>query len=386
MGNLAVKAMPQTSAAGETAMLIYSPNKLTPNSLSARLPLTQKVSSGPKRRNRDDEITFAEDLALLLESGVSLRDALKALHAESLAFQWLTSVLTDIERGETPSSALQREGGSSTLLVASVRASEKTGDVALGLRRFAKNASQVRQLRDRLMSALTYPAVLVVAGTLVTLFLLAFVIPRFASLLEASQQPLPWASLALMHLGVGIARYRWLIAIAAIASALLFFMRARQHGPIDAMDLLARIPFAQSYVRTHQTIQALRSVAMLVKAGTPVLPALEECGSLWPLRDRAPLLAAIAQARSGQTLSSSLFANRIIGNLGHRMLAVAEQTGAMELALERLADAQAQSLERAMEKISRLIEPILMLAVGLIVGGIVVLMYMPIFQLASSLQ
>jgi general secretion pathway protein F len=367
-------------------MLVYAPNKSRSSALQGNVKARNATLGSSPRRNRIDEITFAEDLALLLESGVSLRDALRALHSESNAFYWLTSVLEDIERGESPSAALQRSGSCSTLLVASVRASEKTGDVATGLRRFAKNAMQVRQLRERLISALTYPAVLVIAGTLVTLFLLAFVIPRFASLLEASQQPLPWASLALMHLGVGIARYRWIIALAALLGGFMLFVRVKQQGPLDVMELVARIPFAHSYVRTHQTIQALRSVAMLVRAGTPVLPALEECAGLWPSNERASLQTAILQARSGQTLSSSLLANKIVGNLGHRMLAVAEQTGAMELALERLADAQAQTLERSMEKISRLLEPILMLLVGLIVGGIVVLMYMPIFQLASSLQ
>jgi general secretion pathway protein F len=367
-------------------MITYAPRKTPQRSPETFSNANKNPLANQGKRKKIDEITFAEDLALLLESGVSLRDSLRALYAESASFQWLAPILADIERGETPSSAFQQEGTASPLLVASIRASEKTGDVALGLRRFAKNTSQIGQLRDRLMSALTYPAVLVVAGTLVTLFLLAFVIPRFASLLEASQQPLPWASLALMHLGSTIARYRWILGIASLSVLAFFILRARQHGPVDALDLMGRLPLASGYVHSHQTIQALRSVAMLVRAGTPVLPALEECAALWPASDRQALHEAVAQARAGHPLSSSLQSCGLVGSLGHRMLAVAEQTGAMEMALERLADAQALMLERAMEKISRLIEPVLMLVVGLVVGGIVVLMYMPIFQLASSLQ
>ena len=123
---------------------------------------------------------------------------------------------------------------------------------------------------------------------------------------------------------------------------------------------------------------------MLVRSGVPVLKALAMCRELLLGADRAGLDKALAAASAGAPLAAALHEQDIVDTLGLRVLRVSEQTGQLDVALDRLADIHDQQLERAIERAGRLIEPVLMLGIGLAVGGIVVLMYLPIFQLAAS--
>jgi general secretion pathway protein F len=139
-------------------------------------------------------------------------------------------------------------------------------------------------------------------------------------------------------------------------------------------------------VRAFGLGQMTRSAAMLTRSGIPALRALGMCRDLLTPPDRPGLDRALANASAGAPLAAALHNEGLLDNLGLRVLRVAEQTGALDLALDRLADIHETHLERQLERAGRLIEPIVMLGIGLVVGGIVVLMYLPIFQLASSIQ
>ena len=139
-------------------------------------------------------------------------------------------------------------------------------------------------------------------------------------------------------------------------------------------------------VRTFGHAQLARNGAMLVRSGVPVLKALAMCRELLSPADRAPLDRALTAASAGAPLARAMYEQELLDTLGLRVLRVAEQTGQLDVALDRLADVHDQELERALDRANRLIEPMLMLGIGLVVGGIVVLMYLPIFQLASSIQ
>lgn len=344
-----------------------------------------------------DEQRFAEDLSLMLRSGLSLMDSLDTLRGRSAggrtgttATVALDRVVQRLKQGETLSQAMEASGGFRAGLLACVRASERTGDMVDSLQRFATNAARARVLRSRLVSALVYPMLLVSVASCVVVFLLVFVVPRFALVLETSGHDMPMSSRALIAVGRalhGVPALVWLALAAAALWGLAAVVRAAREHRLEAWltDLAARIPGPREVVRTFGHSQFVRSGAMLVRSGVPALKALRMCRELLAGADRAGLDRALAAASAGAPLANALHQQQLVDGLGLRVLRVAEQTGALEAALERLADVHDRELERTLDRVSRLIEPLLMLGIGLVVGGIVVLMYLPIFQLASSI-
>ena len=339
-----------------------------------------------------DEERLAEDLSLMLKSGLTLLESLKTLRERAVAganFR-LNAVIVQLSQGETLSAALAQAGGCKAALVACVKASEMTGDMADSLQRYAANAARVRVLRSRLVSALVYPAMLVSVATCVVIFLLIFVVPRFALVLESSGHDMPATSRALIAVGRAlnsVPDLAWLGAAAAAVWGVVSLVRAARERRLEARltDLAARVPGVRDVVRAFGHSQFARSTAMLVRSGVPALKALRMCRDLLVGADRQGLDRALAVASAGAPLAQALHDQQLVDTLGLRVLRVAEQTGELDAALERLADVHDRALERTLDRVSRLIEPLLMLGIGLVVGGIVVLMYLPIFQLAASI-
>jgi general secretion pathway protein F len=339
-----------------------------------------------------DEERLAEDLSLMLNSGLTLLESLRALRERATASSnvRLEAVITRLNQGEALSNALAQAGGCRPALVACVRASEMTGDMADSLQRYAANAARVRVLRSRLVSALVYPAMLVSVAACVVVFLLVFVVPRFALVLESSGHDMPATSRALIAVGRalrGMPDLAWLALAAGAAWGVASLVRAAREHQLEARltALAARVPGVRDVVRAFGHSQFARSTAMLVRSGVPALKALRMCRDLLVGADRQGLDRAMAVAAAGAPLAAALHEQHLVDTLGQRVLRVAEQTGQLDAALERLADMHDRELERILDRVSRLIEPLLMLGIGLVVGGIVVLMYLPIFQLAASI-
>jgi general secretion pathway protein F len=262
--------------------------------------------------------------------------------------------------------------------------------MADSLQRFAANAARVRVLRGRLVSALLYPALLVGVALLVVVFLLIYVVPRFALILETSGREMPMLSQLLIALGRtlnAVPTLAWLALGGLVLWGVVTVIQAARARRLESAlgAIAARIPGVREIVRAFGQSQFARSGAMLVRSGVPVLKALAMCRDLLVQRDRIALQRALAASSAGAPLAGSLHDHGLVDTLGLRVLRVAEQTGAVEVALERLADVHDQDLESTLDRVGRLIEPLLMLGIGLVIGGIVVLMYLPIFQLAASL-
>lgn len=341
---------------------------------------------------RLDEEQFARDMSLMLRSGLSMMDSLKTLRerASLSSMRTLDGLITRLSQGESLSQAMLACGGFRAAAIAAVKASEMTGDMAESLDRFAVNASRMRALRSRLVSALVYPALLIVVAVAVVIFLLIFVVPRFALVLENSHQDMPFMSRMLIVLGRGLRDVPgvvWLGLGALLVWAVFEVIRAAREQRLEPLlaGVAASVPGVRDLVRAFGQSQFTRSSAMLVRSGVPVLKAMAMCRELLVGADRLALDRGLSAGTAGAPLAVALHDHGLVDGMGLRVLRVAEQTGSLETALERLADVHDQALERTLERIGRLIEPVLMLLIGLVIGGIVVLMYMPIFQLAASI-
>lgn len=360
--------------------------------LSCELAAPQSAGAARERRGRPLDIaTFAHELAALLDAGLSVLQSLDTIARGSntaAGKPLLANVAAAVSEGMPLSAAMERPGGAfPALLVATVRASEQTGNLSRSLLRYAEHQQSLKALRDKVSSAAVYPLLLLVLGALVVLFLLGVVVPKFATLIESTHKELPWTSQLLMSWGRLVADHAGTTAAAGLAAIVGLVMGVRH---LIATGARARwveaMPLIGPTIREFRHAQLYRTTGMLLEGGIPVSKALLLGITLLGTQDRLELEHAVAAIQEGRSLSHALAAAGLADAVSSGMLSVAERTGAMAAMLERIAHFKEARLQRSVDWASRLIEPALMIFIGLVIGAIVVLMYLPIFDLASSLQ
>jgi general secretion pathway protein F len=334
---------------------------------------------------------FSQQLVSLLEAGLSLVEALEALaqkESSSSTKHILDRILTRLYEGQTLAAAIAEHPATfPDLYVASVRASEKTGALREALTRYIAYQEQADSLRKTLVNACIYPAVLLAAGLLVTLFLMGYVVPRFSSIYEDVGADLPLASRLLLQWGKLIDAHAGLVAVGALAAIAGAIYGLRRPAVRAAMsEWLARIPSVGRQLHVYQLARLYRTVGMLVRGGMPAVPALRMSGGVVFAGSRAAYAAATQAVVEGQSLAEAMERNGLTTPVAARMLRVGERSGNIGEMMERIADFCDEELARWVAVMTRLIEPVLMIVIGLIIGVIVVLMYFPIFQLAGSIR
>jgi general secretion pathway protein F len=327
----------------------------------------------------------------LARTGLSVVEALRTLAANEAAGPrrtLLLEVVKAVSEGLPLSASLERQPGRfPPLLIATVSASEQTGDLSTALLRYAEHQQSIRALRDKVVGAAIYPLLLLGLGFLVVLFLLGVVVPKFSVLIESTRRELPWTSQLLMTWGHLVASHAW-----AVGASVLTFVAALALAVRHALRTGARarwieaVPLIGPVIRQFRHSQMYRTTGMLVQGGIAAPKALQLGANLLGDEDRARLTRAVTLIHEGRSMSSALQQAQLADPVAASMLAVAERTGALAEILARIASFHEARLQRSVELTSRLFEPLLMIVIGLVIGAIVVLMYLPIFDLASSLQ
>ena len=334
---------------------------------------------------------FSQELVVLLEAGLPLVEALDTLaekESSTATKSLLGQIAAIIREGRPLSEALGRfPHAFSPLYVATVRASEKTSDLAQALSRYVVYHARVDTVRRRVINASIYPALLLGVGTLVSLFLMLYVVPQFSHIYEDRSASLPllsqvllsWGRIADGHAGI-------VLGILAGAVAVLACALSQASTRIALQKAAAGLPGIGERMKLYQLARFYRTVGMLLAGGIPLVPALEMCLPLLPEATRGPLAGAIRAVAEGRPLSQAMESHGLATPVALRMLAVGEHSGNMAQMMERISAFHDEQLGRWIEKFTRLFEPLLMTAIGLVIGGIVILMYMPIFEIAGSLQ
>jgi general secretion pathway protein F len=345
----------------------------------------------PRPRVRVAIELFTEELAALLDAGLGMIDAIRTLalkERDESARRAIERVAADLTQGQPLSQALANQAETfPPLLIAAVSASEQTGDLVPALRRYSAHLETLHALRGKVLGAAVYPALLLAIGSLVVLFLLGVVVPRFAQLLEGAHRDLPVASSLLLGWGKTVAAHPWIFAgaLCAIGAAVASLaLRAIRSG--WQVRGLQRVWVVGPLVRKFRHAQFYRTSAMLVQGGIPALRAFAMSRALLTPEDRRELDRATDAIAQGQRIGPAMAAAGVADPVALRMLEVAQRTGRLPEVLARIAQFQEAQLARAVTVASRLIEPALMIFIGLVIGAIVVLMYLPIFDLAASLQ
>jgi general secretion pathway protein F len=370
--------------------------------LDARRQLTLKemraISVVPVRRlrlpTRAPQLhlaVFSQQLVSLLDAGLSLVESLEALaerDSNSGTQRTLERVLGRLYEGQTLATALSEHPEVfPPLYVASVRASERTGALQEALTRYIAYAERAEALRKTLVNACIYPAVLLGAGLLVTLFLMGYVVPRFSSIYEDVGSDLPAASRLLLQWGQLIdahAGLMVLLTVAAIGGAIYLLTRPASRAKVG--EWITRIPAVGRQLHLYQMARLYRTTGMLLRGGMPAVAALQMSAGLLRAGSQPAFAAATQSVREGQSLAQAMERNGLTNPVAARMLKVGERSGNMGEMMERIASFCDEELARWVAVVTRLIEPVLMTVIGLVIGVIVVLMYFPIFQLAGSIR
>lgn len=344
-----------------------------------------------KSKSRFPLILFSQELLSLLEAGLSLIEALEALaekERQSETRKVLDAIVKRLYEGQTFSVSLQDFPAIfPPLFVATVRASEKTGGLGEALGRFVAYQTQLDFVRKKIVSASIYPVLLLGVGGLVILFLMGYVVPRFAVVYEGSRGTLPWMSQMLLKWGVLLQTNGELVFAGVIAAAgSIAYGFSRQEVRAKMLLMLWRIPAMGERMRVYQLARFYRTLAMLLKGGIPVVSALDMVSGLLQPALRARLTQASSHIREGQSISGSMDSNGLTTPVALRMLRVGERTGNMGEMMERIAAFYDEEMARWVEWFTKMFEPILMAFIGGVIGVIVILMYMPVFDLAGSIQ
>lgn len=334
---------------------------------------------------------FSQELAVLLDAGIALLEALNTLREKepSAAVRAaLDGVIESVQQGQPLSVAMQQQPQAfDELVCAIVAANERTGQLSQALAQHARYLAWVESLRSRLLAACVYPAMLLLVGSAVILFLLLYVLPRFAGILDGLGDQLPWASRALILFGqtAGAHPLAVLAGLAALAGAgLALWRHAGLRQRLQAS--LWTLPGLGPRLRVLALARLYRSMGMLLGAGVPVLPALRIVQPLVAMPWRGAVLAAAEQVAEGGRFSDALESQGLATPVARRMVRVGERSGELPAMLERAAAFHDEEVVRLTELLTRAINPALMLIMGVLIGGIIVLMYLPIFQLVEQVQ
>jgi general secretion pathway protein F len=334
---------------------------------------------------------FSIQLHSLLDAGLNVVEALQALAEKEAGGEIrrvLGGVLEGLKQGETLSQAVARfPEAFDTLYVAILRASERTGSIKDALARYIAYREEFEQVRKKIVAALLYPAILIVVSALVLAFLMLYVVPRFARVYEDISTGLPFFSALLLAVGRFVEQNYFAFTgmlVAAIAAAAYAASRDRLRSAIVAR--VTRIPALGERMRVYQLARFYRTVGMLLRAGIPAPRAFEMVADLLPGSLRSQLSRAGALLQEGHAMSAALTTVGLTTPVATRMMLVGERSGQMGELMDRIAGFYDEETARFVDAFTRVFEPLLMAALGGAVGLVVVLMYMPVFELAGSVR
>ncbi len=349
------------------------------------------LRAGWQRARRFDLALFSEELAELLDAGLSVVEAVDTLAQAQRATEAgdiYRDLVKLLRQGHTFSAALEKvPHGFPPLYVGLIRAAEKTSDLHGALVRYLDYSGRLDTLRNKVASALIYPAILFTVGGAVIVFLLAFVVPRFASVYRGAGRDLPYFSALLLEWGAFATRHGFELAISSLTLLVglaTWGWRARRTGGLER--LAAYLPGVAQRIHLFRLSRLYLTLGTLLNGGMPIVQALTLSRGVVGGTHRANLEGAVEALRRGAPISTSLEHHHLTTAVSARLLRAGEGTGRMGDLFVRAGRYHDNELGRWVDRFSRTFEPILMSVIGVVIGGIVILLYMPIFDLAGSFR
>jgi len=337
-----------------------------------------------------DIALFSRQLATMLAAGIPLVQSFEIVGAghENAAMQKLImAVKGDVEGGSALAEALAKHPlYFDDLFVNLVEAGEQAGALETLLDKIATYKEKTEALKKKIKKALTYPAAVLVVALVVTTILLIFVIPAFEDLFKGFGADLPTFTRMVIDLSVFVREKGWYIAILMGASVGTFFYfqkrsRAMRHW-IDRLSL--KIPVIGPILQKAAIARYARTLSTMFSAGVPLVEALESvAGATGNIVYEIGVLEMRDEVSTGQRLQVAMENTDLFPNMVIQMIAVGEESGSLDDMSSKVADFYEEDVDNAVDNLSSLLEPMIMSILGVLVGGLVVAMYLPIFKMGS---
>jgi type IV pilus assembly protein PilC len=335
-------------------------------------------------------LIFNQQFVTLIRAGLPILKSLELLEGNirNRGLQkHVASIRAAVKTGTPLSDAFRAERAFPPIYVTSLMAGEKSGSLPEVIDRYVQYQKVTLTVRKKVLVSLIYPCILVVLVLSLILFLMAYVVPEFASLYDSMDAELPRMTQWLVAFGVTFSENFWLISgtFAASVTALVFWMRSSAaQSSLDQLKINA--PIFGVIWRKYQVSQICRLLSTLLNGGIPLLPALETTGeSMGSQILRRAISHAKEKVREGQPLSKSLAETKVIPPLAVEMIQVGESTGALPAMLDSVAEFFDDDVSNAMTAALSLIEPVIMLVMGAFVAFVLISLYLPMFSLAGQL-
>jgi type IV pilus assembly protein PilC len=333
---------------------------------------------------------FTRQLATMIDAGLPLVQSLDILsqQEEDETFrEIIKTVKNEVEAGATLAAALQKHPKVfDDMYVNLVVAAEEAGTLDVILSRLATHIEKMEELKKKIRSALVYPAMIVTVAIGVTIILMVFVVPVFEKLFAGIGSTLPLPTRVVIAVSNIFKSY--LPIVIAIVVVLVIALRRyykTENGKRKIDDLTLKLPIFGELIRKVAIARFARTLGTLVSSGVPILEALNiVAGAAGNKVVEEAILRGRISISEGQTISEPLAQSGVFPVMVTQMIAVGETTGSLELMLNKVADFYESEVDTAVATLSSMLEPVLMIFLGVIVGGLVIAMYLPIFKMASA--
>jgi type IV pilus assembly protein PilC len=339
-----------------------------------------------------DIVIFTRQFATMIDAGLPIVQCLQILAAQTDSKPFrrvIGSVKDDVESGTTLAEAIKKQGKVfSDLYTSMVQAGEIGGILDTILVRLAAYLEKAAKLKSKIKGAMIYPSCIVAAAVLVTAVLLIWVIPVFADVFSSFGKALPAPTQFVINLSHFTIDHIWyLAAVPVIAFFALRYAYKTEQGQIVIDRLLLRIPVFGPLIRKAAVARFTRTLGTLVSSGVPILDALlitaRTAGN--KVIEQA-IMVARASISSGRTISEPLIESKVFPPMVCQMISVGETTGALDSMLQKIADFYEDEVDNMVANLMSLLEPAVILFLGVVIGGLVISMYLPIFQLGSVME
>lgn len=345
---------------------------------------------GRGKVKRRDLLLFNQEMLVLIRAGlpiIQVIDTVLEQYDNGMLCTALKQVREDVKGGAALSTALERHRQVfPPLYTASIRAGERTGDLPVTIQRYIGYLRKMESVRKKIISALLYPAILVVVSIFAISLLLFYVIPVLSTVFAESGSQLPLLTRLMISFAALVKSWSLAGVLAAIPLIVAFrFWASGETGRylIDRFKL--KVPYLGAVVTDYSLTNFVRTLANLLGGGIPIVEALHmSSGTLNNTYMVKRLAGAIKSIEEGGRISAGFEKTGIMPPLAIRMLLVGESTGALEEMLVGISEYLEETLEERLHLLTSAFEPIIMIVMGLVIGVIIVAMYLPIFKIAGS--
>jgi type IV pilus assembly protein PilC len=367
------------------APVLIEEQKTSVGKMEIKLPWANRVKA-------KDLAVFSRQFATMINSGLSLLRALNIL-AEQTENSKLAAVIgdvrTEVEKGSSLSAALSKHPKVfKRLYVAMIRAGEVGGVLDSVLLRLAENLEKEVALKQKIKSAMTYPVVVFCLVILILVGMLIFVVPTFKNLYGELGGTLPLPTKVLISLSDNAKRFWYIVAALAIGAAVgikRWVNTEQGRGRWDAIKL--KVPIFGLLVHKTALSRFSRTLSVLMKSGVPILQSLEIVRETVNNTVMSNAVSDVSTSvKEGESIAKPLERHEIFPPMVVQMISVGEETGALDTMLGKVSDFYDQEVEATVDALTSLIEPILIAVMGVVVGGMVVALYMPMFNIIKLIQ